>query len=151
YLSRSFSFLLFSLYGDLRDLHSFPTRRSSDLDGSNGVSRMLLWRSVMDPRIHLLIIDPQNDFCDVPPDERPRVQGVAMAPALPVDRKSTRLNSSHVKISYAVFCLKKKKIQMKSRNMKSIVLRIDSFQVHYKLFVCKLYMVHIGHHFKYYI
>src|SRR5436309_9614216 len=29
------------------------------------------------------------------------------------DRKSTRLNSSHVKISYAVFCLKKKKIQFK--------------------------------------
>src|SRR6266700_6040820 len=28
---------------------------------------------------------------------------------LTVDRKSTRLNSSHVKISYAVFCLKKKK------------------------------------------
>src|SRR5690625_6084272 len=28
-----------------------------------------------------------------------------------VDRKSTRLNSSHVAISYAVFCLKKKKIQ----------------------------------------
>src|SRR5690606_39443368 len=27
------------------------------------------------------------------------------------DRKSTRLNSSHVKISYAVFCLKKKKTQ----------------------------------------
>src|SRR5699024_11435102 len=27
------------------------------------------------------------------------------------DRKSTRLNSSHVSISYAVFCLKKKKIQ----------------------------------------
>src|SRR5690606_41221278 len=27
-----------------------------------------------------------------------------------VDRKSTRLNSSHVKISYAVFCLKKKKM-----------------------------------------
>src|SRR5690606_41785728 len=27
----------------------------------------------------------------------------------PRDRKSTRLNSSHVKISYAVFCLKKKK------------------------------------------
>src|SRR5690625_6354488 len=28
-----------------------------------------------------------------------------------VDRKSTRLNSSHVAISYAVFCLKKKKIR----------------------------------------
>src|SRR5690606_41562111 len=27
-----------------------------------------------------------------------------------IDRKSTRLNSSHVKISYAVFCLKKKRI-----------------------------------------
>src|SRR5690554_7648394 len=30
---------------------------------------------------------------------------------LVVDRKSTRLNSSHVRISYAVFCLKKKKKQ----------------------------------------
>src|SRR3712207_7908207 len=29
----------------------------------------------------------------------------------PSDRKSTRLNSSHANISYAVFCLKKKKIQ----------------------------------------
>src|SRR3989442_10512033 len=29
----------------------------------------------------------------------------------PGDRKSTRLNSSHVRISYAVFCLKKKKTQ----------------------------------------
>src|SRR5690625_6639196 len=29
--------------------------------------------------------------------------------ALSIDRKSTRLNSSHVAISYAVFCLKKKK------------------------------------------
>src|SRR5690349_23215831 len=31
--------------------------------------------------------------------------------ALCADRKSTRLNSSHVEISYAVFCLKKKKIK----------------------------------------
>src|SRR3712207_7931064 len=31
------------------------------------------------------------------------------APADPKDRKSTRLNSSHANISYAVFCLKKKK------------------------------------------
>src|SRR5690606_40298025 len=30
-------------------------------------------------------------------------------PLIVEDRKSTRLNSSHVKISYAVFCLKKKK------------------------------------------
>src|SRR6266496_5511978 len=31
------------------------------------------------------------------------------SPSPPPDRKSTRLNSSHVEISYAVFCLKKKK------------------------------------------
>src|SRR5690348_17368617 len=30
-------------------------------------------------------------------------------PAIPINRKSTRLNSSHPSISYAVFCLKKKK------------------------------------------
>src|SRR5690606_40251891 len=37
--------------------------------------------------------------------------GTAPAFGVPdeIDRKSTRLNSSHVKISYAVFCLKKKK------------------------------------------
>src|SRR5699024_12307935 len=34
---------------------------------------------------------------------------VSSASSLFVDRKSTRLNSSHVSISYAVFCLKKKK------------------------------------------
>src|SRR3712207_7298544 len=34
--------------------------------------------------------------------------GLAGAPAGVADRKSTRLNSSHANISYAVFCLKKK-------------------------------------------
>src|SRR3989442_8950388 len=33
----------------------------------------------------------------------------------PADRKSTRLNSSHVRISYAVFCLKKKKKKYKKK------------------------------------
>src|SRR5690554_7611891 len=33
------------------------------------------------------------------------------------DRKSTRLNSSHVRISYAVFCLKKKKKKTKKKNI----------------------------------
>src|SRR5690606_40993459 len=41
------------------------------------------------------------------PGSRDRRRGVARAET--ADRKSTRLNSSHVKISYAVFCLKKKK------------------------------------------
>src|SRR5207302_9725025 len=40
-----------------------------------------------------------------------------------VDRKSTRLNSSHVKISYAVFCLKKKKKQESHINHRSKQLR----------------------------
>src|SRR2546430_13312211 len=44
-------------------------------------------------------------------DSRPVVCGRAGAeiPPPPPDRKSTRLNSSHSQISYAVFCLKKKK------------------------------------------
>src|SRR5690554_7784657 len=36
----------------------------------------------------------------------------------PEDRKSTRLNSSHVRISYAVFCLKKKRKKEKLNKMK---------------------------------
>src|SRR5215813_5309044 len=36
----------------------------------------------------------------------------------PSDRKSTRLNSSHVRISYAVFCLKKKKKKTQSGKTK---------------------------------
>src|SRR5688572_32258275 len=38
-------------------------------------------------------------------------EGAAGPPIERVDRKSTRLNSSHSQISYAVFCLKKKKIK----------------------------------------
>src|SRR3989442_4481425 len=46
-------------------------------------------------------------------DERvDRRNGLTRNEAIPaVDRKSTRLNSSHVRISYAVFCLKKKTSQ----------------------------------------
>src|SRR5438034_10114816 len=48
-------------------------------------------------------------------DKRLRRQG--RSPQLVGDRKSTRLNSSHTVISYAVFCLKKKKkIQMMQTN-----------------------------------
>src|SRR3712207_8577647 len=38
-----------------------------------------------------------------------RVTDAARTTAVDLDRKSTRLNSSHANISYAVFCLKKKK------------------------------------------
>src|SRR5207248_9285503 len=37
--------------------------------------------------------------------------GITVVASGPVDRKSTRLNSSHRTISYAVFCLKKKKCE----------------------------------------
>src|SRR6266540_6554003 len=53
-----------------------------------------------------------------PADDRPLVQAEAepVAELEPEgDRKSTRLNSSHITISYAVFCLKKKKQQSFSR------------------------------------
>src|SRR5690349_23996036 len=41
--------------------------------------------------------------------DRPLAARLGAAGRYGVDRKSTRLNSSHVEISYAVFCLKKKK------------------------------------------
>src|SRR6266540_4816627 len=40
---------------------------------------------------------------------RPDHDRVRVRPLVALDRKSTRLNSSHITISYAVFCLKKKK------------------------------------------
>src|SRR2546430_13540327 len=45
------------------------------------------------------------------------------------DRKSTRLNSSHSQISYAVFCLKKKKIHTRMQSLLTslqVLLRISS-------------------------
>src|SRR3712207_9036861 len=51
---------------------------------------------------------PQRGARSRVPVPRGRLDGAV--PVLdPVDRKSTRLNSSHANISYAVFCLKKKK------------------------------------------
>src|SRR5436305_11394865 len=70
-----------------RALHSFPTRRSSDLRRAGvGAAEVLVFLALaeLDP-------DPGSEY-----DWHLR------------DRKSTRLNSSHVRISYAVFCLKKK-------------------------------------------
>src|SRR3712207_6910916 len=44
----------------------------------------------------------------LPPARRGGVRGRRRPPVVAGDRKSTRLNSSHANISYAVFCLKKK-------------------------------------------
>src|SRR3712207_8509249 len=56
--------------------------------------------SVFDLRLHILSAGDQFDL------ERRRPVSASQAAA--GDRKSTRLNSSHANISYAVFCLKKK-------------------------------------------
>src|SRR5438105_12080573 len=81
------TFFFFYSPADHRDLHSFPTRRSSDLPRAAVVSRR-----------------PMGARAAQRPRRRARVD-VAQADG---DRKSTRLNSSHEWISYAVFCLKKK-------------------------------------------
>src|SRR5439155_10946537 len=84
---------------DVKPTHSFPTRRSSDLFDFVGRSETHVGRfagvDVADDRLH----------------ERAQVAGRAVLDFEHNcrDRKSTRLNSSHVAISYAVFCLKKKK------------------------------------------
>src|SRR5207245_11142196 len=99
------SFLLFfSFYSYLapRDLHSFPTRRSSDLQVFSApairirkaFSPMPIWKRSLIPPTSGLLRAPESSS-----EER--------------DRKSTRLNSSHGSISYAVFCLKKKKKKKK--------------------------------------
>src|SRR5207248_10948372 len=90
----------FYCYGHHRDLHSFPTRRSSDLDP--------------DRRRHWQVLVLGLQYGHIPlvskrePGAPAGVPGLVPVPAHQ-DRKSTRLNSSHRTISYAVFCLKKKK------------------------------------------
>src|SRR2546426_4329898 len=54
----------------------------------------------------------REDPREVAPGEHPALEPPARAVE---DRKSTRLNSSHLVISYAVFCLKKKKTRDKKR------------------------------------
>src|SRR5437899_3796413 len=85
----------FSCSGAHPDLHSFPTRRSSDLWGRPENRRLCT-------AIRLRV--PGRFPCG-----RLGRQSAAAA-LLSSDRKSTRLNSSHLGISYAVFCLKKKRL-----------------------------------------
>src|SRR3712207_7862407 len=57
---------------------------------------------------HILLIDDRRSTVSLP--ETPLLAVLPGTGGLTrVDRKSTRLNSSHANISYAVFCLKKKK------------------------------------------
>src|SRR5205085_12484281 len=94
--ARIFLLFFFLCSGHHRDLHSFPTRRSSDLDGAGGGG------DGVHPRLVHRAPDPGGRLAGL--------RQVAWGRDLRgVDRKSTRLNSSHSQISYAVFCLKKKK------------------------------------------
>src|SRR5690606_41841805 len=82
-----------------RKLHAFPTRRSSDLRQLDPVRAL---------RIGLVDeVVPQPILLPVALQRAREFAGGRPLPARR-DRKSTRLNSSHVKISYAVFCLKTK-------------------------------------------
>src|SRR5689334_24251983 len=93
--------------GHHRDLHPFPTRRSSDLVYSGVPADMV-------GRHQEIEVGPMSGESNVVfwlesrriPATPERIQAVFQ------DRKSTRLNSSHSSISYAVFCLKKKKNQL---------------------------------------
>src|SRR5207249_11344012 len=67
-----------------------------------------LFRSLRRRRPRLRIRHPRNQSCFRSSAERMRSLRRCSISYVP-DRKSTRLNSSHVSISYAVFCLKKKK------------------------------------------
>src|SRR5438067_7081934 len=86
-------------YADHVDLHSFPTRCSSDLGAHGGYHLARPAEEIAMDEVVLALegsVAPMDCFVTLPTE---RV----------ADRKSTRLNSSHVSISYAVFCLKKKK------------------------------------------
>src|SRR5438045_8734260 len=93
-----------------RDLHSFPTRRSSDLPTlpvSTRGSIATSWLAALALGI-LACASPATNGGQNSPSTAPSRPNTR-------DRKSTRLNSSHLGISYAVFCLKKKK-QTKQTN-----------------------------------
>src|SRR2546430_4676463 len=81
------------------------------------------------------MIRPTFEVADIP-----RVQGDRFLDRYrsSLDRKSTRLNSSHSQISYAVFCLKKKKKQVYDA---SILIRVcDCTQRHdYAVLYLRLY------------
>src|SRR5207245_6783047 len=94
--------------------HSFPTRRSSDLmayallpkpDGGGYFSSLYLKRQT--ERRRLSLDSKQTKQSKHRKYSMPNMGSLekGRAPSTRQDRKSTRLNSSHGSISYAVFCL----------------------------------------------
>src|SRR5690606_39369636 len=91
-------FVLTSYVSVIADLHSCPTRRSSDLGMATTARRQIL--CYPQPVIHYRAAPwPSRTG-----RKRPAHAWRAHRQPMPADRQSTRLNSSHVKIPYAVFC-----------------------------------------------
>src|SRR5439155_25049795 len=93
---------------DHRHPHSFPTRRSSDLMITHHVNLAARFADQV-----LILAEGRAVARGAPAGvlTRETVERVFSWPVAieeNTDRKSTRLNSSHVAISYAVFCLKKR-------------------------------------------
>src|SRR5690625_2267882 len=96
----------------IKGTESLPEVTKSSVMGIliTGIMRIALFLAVLGVVSKGLPIDPENPPASVFQlaigDVGYKMFGVIMWAA--ADRKSTRLNSSHVAISYAVFCLKKK-------------------------------------------
>src|SRR5437773_5988613 len=76
---------------------------------------------------------PHAGPAGVRPDDRAGSGGSGDRPATspPLDRKSTRLNSSHITISYAVFCLKKKKkhyTETRTQHINTIAINVTTYK-----------------------
>src|SRR5690606_40621205 len=104
--------LSFSCSGPPPDLPSFPTRRSSDLSLLRSVPARLRFSWPLGAALAAWLFSHRLVVCRQLLIRQVFLFGHKMErhfEGFLGDRKSTRLNSSHVKISYAVFCLKKKK------------------------------------------
>src|SRR5256886_12391369 len=100
----------------------FPTRRSSDLfQALRQLSRLTNLRQDLAGRW-----DRQVAALGTPPSAEmgEEVEKTLMQFCDAIDRKSTRLNSSHSQISYAVFCLKNKSDRQFSRRTRRTNLRV---------------------------
>src|SRR5690606_41348584 len=105
---------LFSMLPHPRYLPSFPTRRSSDLSAESAYigSGQLDGNGIPPTFFSDINARKAMNYCfnyDVYISEALNNEGLRnngpIISGMLGDRKSTRLNSSHVKISYAVFCL----------------------------------------------
>src|SRR5688572_32683678 len=91
--------------------HSLPTRRSSDLVQMNGAKGFFTTELVegLDFVSYCALPEAAPPSIACAEDKLRRThQQLASALHTLQDRKSTRLNSSHSQISYAVYCMKKK-------------------------------------------